>query len=174
MVTPWSAASPIKRPDWERREALLSTCLVKVAQMNAISIKLGTDHVDWTAVCEVIRRAPLGTRDPQKLQWAAENSTTVCTAYFGEDLVGFGRALSDGQYQSAIYDVVVLPEFQGQGVGKAIMEALLRSLPQDALILMHVAPEKQNFYRKFGFGDLKTGMGRFPDPEKARANGYLV
>ena len=142
--------------------------------MPDITIKLGTDHVDWPAVCELIRQAPLGTRDPEKLKTASENSYAVCTAYAGRDLIGFGRALSDGAYQSSIYDVVVLPAFQGQGVGQALMDALIAALPQDTLILMHVVPGKQEFYRKFGFGDLKTGMGRFPDPAKARANGYLA
>jgi ribosomal protein S18 acetylase RimI-like enzyme len=142
--------------------------------MTDITVKLGTDHVDWPAVCELIRRAPLGTRDPEKLKTAAENSYAVCTAYAGRELIGFGRALSDGVYQSSIYDVVVLPALQGQGVGQAIMDALITALPPDTLILVHVAPGKQEFYRKFGFGDLKTGMGRFPDPVKARSNGYLV
>ena len=142
--------------------------------MTDITIKLGTGHIDWPAVCELIRRAPLGTRDPEKLKMASENSYAVCTAYSGRDLIGFGRALSDGSYQSAIYDVVVLPAFQGRGVGRGIMDALIGALPQGALILMHVVPGKQAFYRKFGFGDLRTGMGRFPDPAKARADGYLV
>lgn len=142
--------------------------------MTAITIRYGTDHIDWGAVCEVIRQAPLGTRDPERLRAAAENSHTVCSAYADGKLVGFGRALSDGAYQSAIYDVVVLPAYQNQGVGKAIMKALMEKIPPGTLVLMHVAPGKQDFYRQFGFGDLKTGMGRFPDPEKARANGYLV
>jgi hypothetical protein len=39
--------------------------------------------------------------------------------------------------------------------------------------LIFVAPGKQDFYRKFDFGNLKTGMGLFPNPEMARAKGYL-
>ena len=139
----------------------------------SIFIKYGTENIDWLALCEIFRLAPLGTREPEKLKIAAENSHTVCSAYVDQKIIGFGRAISDSQYQSAIYDVVVLPEFQNQGVGKLIMEALLEKLPQSAPVLIFVAPGKQNFYRKFGFGNLKTGMGLFPNPEMARTKGYL-
>jgi predicted N-acetyltransferase YhbS len=138
-----------------------------------ISIKYGTESIDWLALCEIFRLAPLGTREPQKLKIAAENSHTVCSAYVDQKIIGFGRAISDGQYQSAIYDVVVLPAFQNQGVGKLIMEALLQKLPKSGPVLIFVAPGKQDFYSKFGFGNLKTGMGLFPNPEMSREKGYL-
>ena len=138
-----------------------------------ISIKYGTENIDWFALCEIFRLAPLGTREPEKLKIAAENSHTVCSAYVDKKIVGFGRAISDGQYQSAIYDVVVLPEYQNQGVGRLVMEAILEKLPKSGLVLIFVAPGKQDFYRKFGFGNLKTGMGLFPHPEMSRAKGYL-
>ncbi len=138
-----------------------------------VSIEYGTEQIDWAALCEIFRLAPLGTREPDKLKIAAENSFAVCTALVDGRMVGFGRAISDGQYQSAIYDVVVLPEFQNQGVGKTIMNALIEKLPKKSTVLIFVAPGKQDFYRKFGFGNLKTGMGLFPNPEMSRAKGYL-
>ena len=138
-----------------------------------ISIKYGTENIDWNSLCEIFRLAPLGTREPDKLKIAAENSHTVCSAYIDHKIIGFGRAISDSQYQSAIYDVVVLPEFQKQGVGKLIMQALLEKLPKRGPVLICAAPGKKDFYRKFGFGNLKTGMGLFPNPERYRAKGYL-
>jgi GNAT superfamily N-acetyltransferase len=139
----------------------------------SITLTFGTATIDWVALCEVFRLAPLGTREPEKLKLAAKNSHTVCSAYMDGRIIGFGRALSDGAYQSAIYDVVVLPEFQKQGVGRAIMEALLEKLPKNAPVLIFAAPGKQHFYRKLGFGNLKTGMGLFPNPVMSRAKGYL-
>ncbi len=138
-----------------------------------ISLKCGTENIDWVALCEIFRLASLGTREPEKLKIAAENSYTVCSAYVDQKIIGFGRAISDSQYQSAIYDVVVLPEFQNRGVGRLIMEALLEKLPKSGPVLIFVAPGKQAFYRKFGFGNLKTGMGLFPNPEMSRTKGYL-
>ncbi len=138
-----------------------------------LSIKFGTEDIDWAALCEIIRLAPLGTREPDKLEIASKNSFVVCSVFVDGKMIGFGRAISDGQYQSAIYDVVVLPEFQNQGVGKTIMNALLEKLPKTSTILIYAAPGKEIFYRKFGFSSLKTGMGLFPDPEWFRDNGYI-
>ncbi len=140
----------------------------------AIELKMGTRDIDWSQVCTIFERAPLGTRDPEQLLRAAEKSYAVCSAYDGTAIVGFGRALSDGEYQSAIYDVVVMPEYQGRGVGKAIMEALLAELPQGpGPVLIYAVPGKQGFYEKLGFSVLRTGMGRFPDREKAREKGLI-
>ncbi len=43
-------------------------------------------------------------------------------------LIGFGRAISDGAYQSAVYDCAVIEEFQGKGLGKILMEKILFKL----------------------------------------------
>jgi ribosomal protein S18 acetylase RimI-like enzyme len=139
-----------------------------------IQIAYGTENLDWPTLCELIRLSPLGLRDPEKLKIASENSFVVCAAFVGDKIVGFGRALSDGQYQSAIYDVVVLPDYQMHGVGKLLVESLLKKLPKESTVLIYVAPGKQIFYENLGFGHLKTGMGLFPNPEKSRNNGYLL
>lgn len=139
-----------------------------------IQIKYGSETINWIALCELIRLSPLGTRDPVRLQSATENSFVVCSAYASDELIGFGRAISDGEYQSAIYDVVVLPKFQGKGIGKLIMESLLERLPREATTLIYVAPGKQSFYEKQGFRHLKTGMGLFPNPDKTKENGYIL
>lgn len=138
-----------------------------------IYIKYGIENIDWDELCDLIRISPLGTRDPLRLKVATENSFVVCSAYALEKIVGFGRAISDGEYQSAIYDVVVLPEYQNKGVGKLIMESLLECLPNQAVTLVYVAPGKQVFYERQGFSHLKTGMGLFPDPEESKMNGYI-
>jgi ribosomal protein S18 acetylase RimI-like enzyme len=137
-----------------------------------VDLKFGTDGLDWEEICRLIERAPLGQREPDKLRRAAENSFLVCTAHEGSGIIGFARALSDGESYSAIFDVVVLPEHQGRGVGRAIMDALLTRLPEGP-VLIYVTPGKQGFYRNFGFHDLKTGMGRFPVAAKARERGHI-
>jgi hypothetical protein len=54
------------------------------------------------------------------------------------------------------------------------MTALLEKLPPNAPVLIYAAPGKQDFYRQFGFGVLKTGMALFRDPERYRSQGYLA
>jgi len=55
-----------------------------------------------------------------------------------------------------------------------IVRSLIEKLPKESTILIYVAPGRQIFYEKLGFGHLKTGMGLFPNPDKSRANGYLL
>lgn len=71
-----------------------------------------------------------------------------------------------------IYDVAVLPEFQGRGLGRRIMESLLNGLSMDTVLLYSV-PGKQGFYEKFGFEPLLTGMARFQRRERMKALGYI-
>jgi aralkylamine N-acetyltransferase len=139
----------------------------------SFELKFGTMHLNWHEVCSVFERAPLGTRDPEKMRRAAENSYVVCSAFDGNTLIGFGRALSDGEYQSAIYDMVVAPEYQGRGVGKAILTALMDKIACGRTLL-YAVPGKEEFYKKMGFARLLTGMGRFVDPDVARQKGYIA
>lgn len=43
-------------------------------------------------------------------------------------LIGMARATSDHAFNATIWDVVLAPEFQGQGLGKALCEQLIRTL----------------------------------------------
>lgn len=140
--------------------------------MNVI-FKYGADNIDWMAAAEMLRKVEMGVRVPEQLQAAFQNSYAVCTAYLGNRFIGFGRAISDGFYQSAIYDVVVLPEYQHQGVGQSVVRALLKKLPERSIVLIYAVPGKEAFYEKLGFHRLETGMGRFPQPELSRAKGYI-
>ena len=65
----------------------------------------------------------------------------------GSEMIGFGRALSDGAYQAAIYDVAVLPAYQGKGIGKLIVEKLIERCP-DCNYILYSSPGKEIFYQK--------------------------
>lgn len=121
--------------------------------------------VDWTEAASVIERAPLGTRDPVKMRRAFENSQRVCFAWDRNVLIGMGRALTDFEYQAAVYDLVLLPEYQRRGLGTSIMRALLEDLDIQTVTL-YAMPDKVGFYEKLGFIPFKTAMGLFDDPDK--------
>lgn len=115
--------------------------------------------VDWNEAAMVIHRAPLGSRarDPEQLKRAFEASYAVVFVFDSERLIGMARALCDGEYQAAIYDVVLLPEYQGKGIGKCIVKRLRDQLPVENVIL-YAVPGKEGFYEKCGFKRLRTGM----------------
>jgi len=88
-------------------------------------------------------------------------------------LVGMGRALSDGEYQAAIYDLVVLPAYQSKGIGRQIMEAIQRRLPVKTIIL-YAVPGKELFYKNLGYFKMQTAMARRNEAlEEFRLEGYI-
>ena len=63
-----------------------------------------------------------------------------------------------------IFDVVLLPEFQGKGIGKEIIRRLAdRSTSQK--VLLYAAPGKEGFYSKLGFRKMKTAMIKYSTAE---------
>ena len=71
--------------------------------------------------------------------------------------IGVGRAVSDHGYVVYIADVIVHPEYQGQGLGRVIMEELLKRTKESlkpgykVMISLLAAKGKEEFYNKFGF-----------------------
>ncbi len=128
--------------------------------------------IDWTELASVIERAPLGTRDPSIVQQSFTGSYARCFVEDNGQLVGAGRAISDGATNSAIFDVVVLPEYQGRGIGKAIMHYLLERLPERSVLLVSV-PRQEPFYRKLGFHKLRTAYLRHKDIDRWVQDGYI-
>ena len=132
-------------------------------------------EVDWEKASLLFERAPLGRnkRDPVQLQKAFESSYTVVIVYASGQLAGMCRALCDGQYQAAIYDIVLLPEYHGNGIGKQMLEKLCEKLPVENIILYSV-PGKEGFYSKCGFRKMKTAMARLNEAMSDPSSGYLL
>ncbi|NHM31600.1 GNAT family N-acetyltransferase [Neobacillus terrae] len=80
-------------------------------------------------------------------------------------LIGFGRAMTDGFFNAAIYDVVVKKDFQKQGIAKKIMEFLLERLSSVSWIHLISTSGNEEFNRKLGLKKLKTGMARYLNPQ---------
>ena len=91
---------------------------------------------------------------------------------FDDDkLIGFGRAISDGVYQSTIYDVAVLPEYQGKKIGATIIDSILKLIPTCNAIL-YASPEKEIFYENQNFKKMKTGLALFLNSEKMKQKSF--
>lgn len=137
-----------------------------------IDLRFDTDGVDWTEAAEVFERAPLGTREPDTLRRTFENSDLTCFAWDGQRLVGIARALSDRMVQSVIYDLCMLPEYQGKGLGTRIMKAMIERLGTRNYVLWAV-PGKEPFYARLGFRPMLTAMALNEDAERVAAMGYI-
>ncbi|MCV2353035.1 GNAT family N-acetyltransferase [Paucibacter sp. B2R-40] len=130
------------------------------------------DGIDWHWLANVFERAPLGSRDPALLETSFRNSQVCCFARVDGVLIGAGRALTDRVLWTVIYDLALLPEHQGKGLGKAIMDSLAQQAGA-ANVMLYAAPGKQPFYAKLGFRPMKTAMAKFANAEGAQTRGMI-
>ena len=93
------------------------------------------------------------TRDPKKLERAIAQSLSVLGAYDGDQLVGLIRAVGDGETILFIQDLLVLPSYQRQGIGRQLVNALMDQFPQvrQRVLLTDDQPQTRAFYENIGF-----------------------
>ncbi|MEM1298812.1 MAG: GNAT family N-acetyltransferase [Pseudomonadota bacterium] len=73
----------------------------------------------------------------------------------GAETVGMGRLVGDGGCFVQVVDIVVLPNYQGRGLGRAIMQALMdyvhESLPPSVYVSLMADVPADRLYEEFGF-----------------------
>ena len=89
-----------------------------------------------------------GSYDVEKTQGALSKTINI-TAYDNEVLIGCLRILTDGYYFGTITELLVLPEYQKQGVGSKLLQ-----LAKDNTV--NSSPYAVPVYHKLGFIDTDT------------------
>lgn len=93
----------------------------------------------------------------EQAQKAIEGSLLTLVAYDDKKPVGMGRIVGDGAVICYIQDLIVIPEYQGSGVGQALMESLIDyvkelRLPDTQIMLdLMCAVGREDFYKRYGF-----------------------
>lgn len=132
------------------------------------------EELDWEELSELYRVAPLGEKPPERLRTVFSNSMFKCFVYDQTRLIGAGRALADGLDCAYLADVAVHPEYQGQGLGKAIIRKLVALSDGHKKIILYANPGTEGLYLEVGFLRMATAMAIWDDREAAVANGLLV
>jgi GNAT superfamily N-acetyltransferase len=67
--------------------------------------------------------------------------------------IGMGRILSDGVSDAYIQDLVILPQYRRKGIGRKIVEVLLKYCLSRGILWMGLIsePEQDGFYSSLGF-----------------------
>ena len=85
------------------------------------------------------------------------NSDVIVSLWVGNDIVGFGRALTDGIYRGVLWDIVIDKNHQGKGFGTLIVENLLSSKKiKNAQKIYLMTTNKKIFYSQFNFKEITT------------------
>ena len=88
-------------------------------------------------------------------------------------IIGAGRALADGSDCSYISDVALLPEYQGEGLGKAIVNKLIELSAEHKKIILYCVPGKEGFYKSLGFKRMNTALAMFKNESVYIERGYI-
>ncbi|MBC8345500.1 MAG: GNAT family N-acetyltransferase [Candidatus Marinimicrobia bacterium] len=88
---------------------------------------------------------------PIELMAALRNSHSLVTARITEKLVGLGNAISDSHLVVYYPHLLVHPNFQGQGIGRKMMDALQTVYFEFHQQMLTADGKAIDFYEKLGF-----------------------
>ena len=118
---------------------------IKVRKLEALPLTQALplyESVGWTNY----------TSQPEMLEQALAHSLCVLGAYAEDRLIGLVRAVGDGASILYVQDLLVYPEWQRQGVGTQLMQALLHrySAVYQVVLLTDDTEKTNGFYRSLG------------------------
>lgn len=90
-------------------------------------------------------------RTPGAVQRMLDNTRAQVSAWDGDQLVGFARAVTDDVYRAVIEDVIVDQAHRGQGIGAALVRLLLERLAHVEEIVLVCEDDLIPFYERHGF-----------------------
>ena len=98
------------------------------------------------------------TNQPQMLEQALSHSLVIYLALDGDAVVGLVRLVGDGFSSVFVQDLIVLPSYQRQGIGSALMKQALEDFKEAYQVQLATEQTEKNvrFYRSIGFETLST------------------
>ena len=97
------------------------------------------------------------SRTINDLKKCLANSDVIVSLWVGNEIVGFGRALTDGIYRGVLWDIVIDQNHQSKGFGKLIVQNLLSSKKiKNTKKLYLMTTNKKLFYSQFKFEEVTS------------------
>ena len=93
----------------------------------------------------------------EQVKLAMENTLFRVSVFDNDQIVAMARVIGDKGMCYYIKDVVVKPEYQGHGIGRILINEVLRFIDEngvsgtDIAVELCAMPDKIPFYEKFGF-----------------------
>ena len=91
-------------------------------------------------------------RTKDQIKQMLANSNVIITLWNKNNLVGFGRATTDRVFRAVLWDIVVSKDLQRVGLGKVIVEELLKNKKINSAEKIYLmTTDRQDFYKQLGF-----------------------
>ncbi|WP_038021843.1 GNAT family N-acetyltransferase, partial [Tetragenococcus muriaticus] len=89
--------------------------------------------------------------DRIRIQKMIDQTPLVFSAWNGKNLLGFARCLTDFEYFCYLSDILILPLYQKQGVGKLLVHEIKEYLGSRITISLRAEDNALGFYKKMNF-----------------------
>ena len=91
-------------------------------------------------------------RTLEQIKHMLANSNVIITLWNNHNIVGFGRATSDQVFRAVLWDIVVSKDVQRVGLGKVIVEELLKDKRINSVEKVYLmTTDSKDFYQQLGF-----------------------
>ena len=112
---------------------------------------------------DLLERSDLAARRPvddrERIGRMLAGADLVVTARVGALLVGVARSLSDFAYVCYLSDLAVDTQWQGRGVGRALIRHTRGAAGGDCNLVLLAAPGADGFYGRAGLARLENAWG---------------
>lgn len=139
------SGSPLSRTDTMPRRTYAGPVVMNKHIQYSIGGDLQADELD-----RLLHAASKSSYSAKELACIVSGSTAYVTARDSGELVGFGRLLSDGAVLAYINNLAVSPDHQRQGVGQALLSALIEVAGEVKSIFLY-SNTADSFYVRHGF-----------------------
>ena len=114
-------------------------------------------HFDLIELEQLLQSVGWGSRPLRRVSKALENSILKVGLWHHDPkfprLIGFARCTGDGILEATIWDVAIHPVYQGSGLGRHLMNYVMKSLKniQVKRVTLFADPEVVEFYKSQGW-----------------------
>jgi len=104
-------------------------------------LKLLKNNTSWASI-----------RSKKDIKNMLRKSSVVVSIWSDNQMIGFGRATTDGIFRAVLWDVVVDKRYQKKGLGKKIVQTILQSHQVSKVEKVYVMTTNcKAFYSNLGF-----------------------
>ena len=108
-------------------------------------LQLLKNHTSWASI-----------RSQKDIKTMLRKSSVVVSIWNDNQMIGFGRATTDGIFRAVLWDVVVEKKYQNQGLGKKIVQTILKSKNVSKVEKVYIMTTNcKTFYSNLGFKVVK-------------------
>ena len=135
--------------------------------MEDISFELAENQLTTEDFIRLKTATGFMDRPLEQAEKAIRNGLSNVTAICDGKVVGMGRLVGDGAMYWYLQEIIVLPEYQGKGIGKSIVGRLLEHIRENTIpgtgveVGLTAVKGKEPFYEKFGFSCGSSGMKKW-------------